>query len=328
MSLKRIEVIIRIGKNETLIKLAKEHQGVVDHFIAPLMNGQLCCHYFLVAPEGRQSFLDALQTILDASESGRMTVFDAETTYPKPASVIIEKSTATDSTTISREALYDQVAKGAELSGTFLLLLFLSSIVAGIGLLEDNVAVVIGAMVIAPLLGPNLAFSLAAALGDRVLMAQALKTNLLGVSVTIILGVLAGFLLELDLTSVELMARTQVGLDGMLLALASGVAAVLSLTAGLSSTLVGVMVAVALLPPAVTVGLMLGSSNFNLALGATLLLLVNVVSVNLAAQVVFLAKGIKPRIWWQQKSARQSATINLAVWTFLLLILFLTLYLS
>ncbi len=327
MSIKHIEVIIRSSHNETLIRMAKGHPCVVDHYISPLMNEQLNCHQFLVTKEGRQAFLDELLSILENRTTSRMTVFEAETTFPEPlAPQTKDGSKSSDSTTITREALYNQVAEGAELTRNFLLLLFLSSIVAGIGLLEDNVAVVIGAMVIAPLLGPDLAFSLAAALGDRNLMARAIKTNLSGVSITILLGMAAGSLLDLDLTSKELMARTHVGLDGMLLALASGVAAVLSLTAGLSSTLVGVMVAVALLPPAVTIGLMIGSGHLTLALGATLLLMVNVVSVNLAAQIVFLAKGIKPRSWWQQESARQSVTINLVVWTSLLLVLFLTLY--
>jgi len=65
-------------------------------------------------------------------------------------------------------------------------------------------------------------------------------------------------------------------------------AAALSLTTGLSSVLVGVMVAVALLPPAATLGIMLGQGNMSLAIGAGLLLAVNIVSVNLASKIVFL----------------------------------------
>jgi len=97
------------------------------------------------------------------------------------------------------------------------------------------------------------------------------------------------------LDSVELLARTSVGLDGVLLALASGLAAALSLTTGLSSVLVGVMVAVALLPPTATAGIMLGAGNFELATGALLLLAVNVVCVNIAAKLVFLFRGVRPR---------------------------------
>ncbi|MBF0589861.1 MAG: TIGR00341 family protein [Magnetococcales bacterium] len=306
--------------------MAQEHTCVFDHFIAPEMEDQRNAHFFLVTVAGRQRFLDELHTLFEKSDTARITIFDAESTFPDPHPVEEGGQTASDDPITTREALYAQVASGAKLSGNFLLLTLLSSIVAGIGLLEDSVAVVIGAMVIAPLLGPNLAFSLGAALGDRRLMWRAIQANLAGLSLTLLLGVLAGYLLEPDLSSRELMARTHVGLDGMALALASGIAAVLSLTAGLSSTLVGVMVAVALLPPAITVGLMLGSGKLSLAMGAVLLLLVNVVSVNLSAQLVFFAKGIKPRTWLEQKSARQSIAINLAVWTLLLIALFLALY--
>ena len=82
-----------------------------------------------------------------------------------------------------------------------------------------------------------------------------------------------------DPSSTELMLRTDVGLAAVALALASGAAAALSLTTGLSSVLVGVMVSVALLPPAAALGLMLGYGQPDLAIGAGLLLAINIVCV-------------------------------------------------
>jgi uncharacterized membrane protein len=116
------------------------------------------------------------------------------------------------------------------------------------------------------------------------------------------------------LNSFEIIVRTDVKPDGIVLALASGSAAVLSLATGLSSALVGVMVAVALLPPAATLGMMLGSGQFNLALGAALLLAVNVVCINLAAKLMFLFKGVKPRTWLEKRKARQSFTLYILIW--------------
>src|SRR5690606_8016639 len=116
----------------------------------------------------------------------------------------------------------------------------------------------------------------------------------------------------------ELLSRTKVGYDGIALALASGAAAVLSLVAGVSSALVGVMVAVALMPPAVAIGIMLGAGNPEGALGAAVLLGVHVVCVNLAAQSVFVAKGIRLRTWWEQKASAASLRINFAMWMVLL----------
>jgi uncharacterized hydrophobic protein (TIGR00341 family) len=186
---------------------------------------------------------------------------------------------------------------------------------------EDNIAAIIGAMVIAPLLGPNIALAFAASLGDREFMWRALKTNLTGVALAFILALIIGLIWQVDLDSREILSRTSVGLDDVALALASGAAAVLSLTTGLSATLVGVMVAVALLPPTATVGLLLGGGQTALAGGAALMLAVNVICVLLAAMLVLLIRGIKPRTWYERAQAKQSTTFYLMLWAGLLLML-------
>jgi uncharacterized membrane protein len=112
-----------------------------------------------------------------------------------------------------------------------------------------------------------------------------------------------------------------VGWDSIALALASGAAAVISLTTGLSSVLVGVMVAVALLPPTATLGIMLGAGHTDLAVGAALLLAVNIVCVNLAAKVVFWIRGIKPRSWLEKQKANQSMFTYIVIWVLSLAIL-------
>jgi uncharacterized membrane protein len=144
-----------------------------------------------------------------------------------------------------------------------------------------------------------------------------------------VVGLAAGIgaLQVFEMPGTELVARTEVGLDSVVLALAAGAAAVLSLTTGLSSVLVGVMVAVALLPPAVVLGLMLGSGQFALAAGAGLLLAVNLVCVNLASNVVFLVKGVYPRTWFEQQRARRATLIYALMWVVTLLVLMLLIYL-
>ncbi|MGF1612701.1 MAG: TIGR00341 family protein [Gammaproteobacteria bacterium] len=197
---------------------------------------------------------------------------------------------------------------------------------AGIGLIENNVAVVIGAMVIAPLLGPNLALSLGTALGDIPLTRKAAKTLLAGILLAVFLSGAVGIIWPADLSSPELMSRTEAGLDSVALALASGAAAALSLTTGLSSVLVGVMVAVALLPPAATLALMLGHGNTELAIGATLLLAINIVCVNLSSKVVFFVKGIRPRAWREKERSKRAMAVYLSGWLVSLVLLVLAIY--
>jgi uncharacterized hydrophobic protein (TIGR00341 family) len=242
---------------------------------------------------------------------------------PKPDD---EKRKEEDAAITVRETLYAEVARSSRLDRNFFVLVILSTIVAAIGLIENNVAVVIGAMVIAPLLGPNLALSLGTALGDLSLMRKSVQALLAGMLLAIALSAGLGILMPAGPLSHELLSRTEVGLDSIALALASGAAAALSLTTGLSSVLVGVMVAVALLPPATTLGLMLGTDHGVLAGGAGLLLAVNIVCVNLASKIVFFIKGIRPRTWYEKKQAKRSMIVYVLVWLATLLLLVLVIY--
>jgi uncharacterized hydrophobic protein (TIGR00341 family) len=203
----------------------------------------------------------------------------------------------------------------------------LSSIVASAGLLENNVAVIIGAMVIAPLLGPNIAFAFGTSLGDRELVLNSLTTIVTGIALAISVAFITGLIWPAQAITHELVLRTDINYAGTAIALASGAAASLSLVTGLSSVLVGVMVAVALMPPAVTIGLMLSDAAYDYAIGASMLLAVNIVCINLSAKLVFLLKGIQPRTWLETKKARQSRTLYLTVWITLLMLLIVMIYL-
>ncbi len=244
---------------------------------------------------------------------------------------------------ISRQELYADANDGARLTRSFMWMTVLSAIVAGVGLMRNNTAVIIGAMVIAPLLGPNVSLALATTLGDRELGRTSMRTNLVGVSLALLLSVFFGWLVgqqyvalpavesaygpvfvgaggTVDLTIIpEIASRTSVTLWDVVLALVSGCAGVLAFTSGASASLVGVMVAVALMPPLVCMGLLLGAGQLDAALGAGLLLGVNVVCVNLAGIGTFRAQGIAPRLWYQGEVARSAARRAMWLWTALLL---------
>ncbi len=284
----------------------------------------------LVDVENQQELLDALQRVVTREETWRIMLLPVEATIPK---VEKENSAPTETNqprakkllggSITREELLDDMEKGGSLNMDFILMVVLSAIVAGIGLIESNVAVIIGAMVIAPLLGPNLALAFGTTLGDKKLIFSAIRTNTVGLGLTLIISIIAGFFIPYDTvsSSVEIIARTSINFAGIALALASGAAAVLSLTAGASSALVGVMVAVALMPPAVTLGLMIGEGDLTNAYGAALLLAANIVCVNLAAQAVFIIKGIRPRTWYEEKQSKNSIRLHNIIWISALIIL-------
>lgn len=277
----------------------------------------------VVRDEQLQAVLDKLQIVIGSQPTARILVLPVDAVLPR---VSQPDSGGDSSAATAREVLYGTVEKDVRLDLNYLVLVALSTIVAAIGLVENNVAVVIGAMVIAPLLGPNLALALGTALGDMRLVRKSVKAALAGIGLAIALATVLGILWPFPVVSRELLARTDVGLDSVALALAAGAAAVLSLTTGLPSVLVGVMVAVALLPPAATLGLTLGHGRLDLAAGAALLLAVNVVCVNLASKLVFLLRGIRPRTWWQRERARRATAVYLAIWGATLALLVLLIY--
>ena len=321
--MKYVEVIAESGSSDTIRAIADQAKAE-DLRLGVSGEDGMQLTRILVEDDVLQDVIDKLQHILGAQPTARITVLPVEMSLPKSEEQVERKKKT--SKLAAREALYEEVKTSAELDRNYIVLVVLSTIVAAIALIENNVAVVIGAMVIAPLLGPNLALSVGTALGDTALMAKSAKTLAAGILLAITLSTAIGFFWNFENFSPELMSRTIVGIDSAVLALASGAAAALSLTTRLSSVLVGVMVAVALLPPATTLGIMLGKGNFDFAMDAGLLLAVNIVSVNLASKIVFWAKGVSPRTWYEKEKARKAMRIYLIGWFVTLLALMLFIY--
>ncbi|MDJ0741454.1 MAG: TIGR00341 family protein [Gammaproteobacteria bacterium] len=316
-----IEIVADEGHTDTLRGIADQYEITDYWWGAPADDGRRSFR-MLVADDDRQPVMDAVQNIFGGSETHRIVVLPVDTQLPR------EPEDRYASAQSTREELYTQIDKGARIDSNYVLLVVLSTLVAAVGLIEDNVAVVIGAMVIAPLLGPIIALAFSSTLGDGELMWRAGRTAATGLGLALLISLAIGFAWpadiargELLIASTEIVARTDVGLDGVVLALASGAAAVVSLTTGLSTTLVGVMVAVALLPPTATTGLLLGAGHGELAFGAALLLAVNIVCVMVAAKTVFVYKGVAPRTWLERNRARQSKLLSTAFWMLLLALL-------
>ncbi|MBI1396421.1 MAG: TIGR00341 family protein [Betaproteobacteria bacterium] len=321
--MKYVEIVADAGSAATVMAIAEKYKAP-DVRLGVVGEDGMQPMRMLVADDRLQSVLDTLQHVLGAQPTARIVVLEIEVSLPKPETPAEDTQ---ETGTATREALYESVERSSRLDGNYLVLVVLSTVVAAIGLIESNVAVVIGAMVIAPLLGPNLALSLGTALGDLALVRKSAKALLAGVVVTVVLSAALSAVWPFDTGGSELALRTHAGLDSIGLALASGAAAALSLTTGLSSVLVGVMVAVALLPPAATFGLMLGHQQYALAAGAALLLTVNIVSVNLAAKIVFFVKDIRPRTWHEKEKANRAMIVYVLGWLVSLVILVVVMYL-
>ena len=314
-----------------------QDQEVLGIWQSGLSQNQIMVRVLLPTQE-TEAVLDLLKKHYSHVEGFRVILLPVEASLPRPEpegkKAPNEEETQAESPSqakaarISRQELYANIEQGAELSRVYLILVVLSSIVAAIGVLHNNIVAIIGAMLIAPLLGPNVALSLATTLGDIPLATRALKANVAGICTALVLSILIGFIFTVNPEIHVLASRTQVGLGDVALALAAGSAGALAFTTGIPAALVGVMVAVALLPPLVTFGLLLGSGHWSMALGAMLLLLVNLICINLAGVTTFLAQGIRPITWWEADRANKATRTAILLWGVLLLALVLVILLT
>lgn len=293
--------------------------------------GQIVLH-LLVPAEETESIMDRFEQQFVSTKGFHVILFpvDAvlprpkpepkpeqgkETVPPEPEEVKYGKQR------INREELYAQVTEGLDTSLVFVGMGILSAVVAAVGLLRNDVAVIIGAMVIAPLLLPNVAMSLATTLADFILMRRAVVTNIVGIGVAFICAVAVGLLFTVDATVPSIASRTKLGPADIILAMAAGAAGALAFTQGLPGAVIGVMVAVALMPPLVVCGMLVGEGDFSSASGALLLTTANLICINLAGVSTFLAQGVRPRSWWEAKQAKKATWRAILVWIVLLAIL-------
>lgn len=220
---------------------------------------------------------------------------------------------------ISTVEMYEDVKEMVDLSWVYITLTVMSTIVAATGMMRDNSAIVIGAMVIAPLLGPNVGLCLATTLGDQRLLIRSLKSLTGGFLMAFILSIVMGLLLQFDIKTPELYSRTEVSFGDIALGTAAGIAGVLSFTRGISAAVIGVMVAVALLPPLVATGLYLGAGETDLALGAAILTITYVICFNLSGVVTLLVQGVTPKSWSEKRNETRFSPYAVVLWVLLLL---------
>lgn len=187
---------------------------------------------------------------------------------------------------------------------SYLTLTVISAVVATAGLLLGSPAVIVGSMVIAPLIGPALGASVGTVLNDAKLFRRGVKRQVVGVVAAVVSS--AAFAWVTKVTNLvppgthvteigQVTGRLTPDFLSLIIALGAGIAGVLSIATGSSVAIVGVMIAAALIPPAATVGIGIAWGLPNIAISSGVLVLVNVLSVNLAALGVFWYLGYRPQ---------------------------------
>jgi uncharacterized hydrophobic protein (TIGR00271 family) len=196
-------------------------------------------------------------------------------------------------------AVYLGMRRDAKATIDYYVLIFLATIIAYFGLLQNSGAVIIGAMLIAPLMSPILAMAQSIVQGNVRLLRQAANTTFEGILVAVGTAVVFTFgLVALDFpvtATSEILSRTQPNILDLTVALASGAAAAYAVSRKeVASALPGVAIAAALVPPLAVVGYGIGSIQFDYAAGALLLFTTNLAAIILAGSITFLSLGFRP----------------------------------
>jgi uncharacterized hydrophobic protein (TIGR00341 family) len=224
---------------------------------------------------------------------------------------------------ISRDELTARARDMAPSLVTFVTMTLISTVVATAGLLVDSPAVVVGSMVIAPLIGPAMATSVGTVVDDEELFDRGVRLQVLGGVLAVAGAALFAFAVRwagiVPLTATEVFAigevRERLSPDVLSLAVAlgAGVAGALSLSTGVSSALVGVMIAAALVPPTAVVGIGIAWGRPTAVVGSAVLVMVNFVAINLVALAVLWRQGYRPERWFKLDEARSATLKRIAV---------------
>ncbi|WP_008310765.1 DUF389 domain-containing protein [Leptolyngbya sp. PCC 6406] len=206
-------------------------------------------------------------------------------------------------------SLNRELWRWAEPAADYYIMLGLSAVISTLGLLANSSATIIGAMIIAPLIGPITAVAFAIAMGNRRLFKRALITLLTGLLMAVALSYGITLAVGLNRLTPEISARVEPTLLDLGIALAAGAAGAFAKSRRrIGDALPGVAIAVALVPPLSVVSIGLAMPSAEVSLGATLLLVTNLASMILCGALVFLSQG-----YGSLRRAQQGITLSAGV---------------
>jgi len=205
---------------------------------------------------------------------------------------------------ISRQEVMDHIHDGGDLTPRFALMAVLSCGIAILGLLQNSVAVIIGAMLVSPLMGPIVALGFSLTTRDFRQMERSVLALGVGLAVALVMSVLIVSVSPLQAETPEILARTQPNLFDLLVAVFSGLAGGYAVIKRKGEAIVGVAIATALMPPLAVVGYGLATAKMHIAAGSFFLFMTNLLAIALSVAVLarwyrFSASDSPTNLLWQ-----------------------------
>lgn len=228
---------------------------------------------------------------------------------------------------ISTEELYEIITDSNSLNSNFILNVILASIVCSVGIIKEDLGILIVATAITPFLGAIIGYSFGISIGDEIVIKKSLKTIFFGFLISFLIGIVIGILwshlpntYQID-PNKKLFYDMHINQYTFILALASGASASLAITSGLSTIMASFMVSASLLPNVTISGILLSNGFFKMFLDSFLLLILNLTSIIFTSQIIFAIKKIKPKTKEAVENAKDNRARNLTVFFIILVLL-------
>lgn len=327
-----VQVMIPAGKREAVLSVLDDNG--IDYALSDETSGRRYTGLvsFPLPTNAVEPILDQLREETGIDRDAYTVVLDAETVVAERYEQLEKEWTeGEEGERIARDELVTRASDLAPDWVPFVVMTAISAVVATAGLLLDSPAVVVGSMVIAPLIGPAMATSVGSVVDDRELFVRGIKLQAVGAllavgSAVAFAGVLRfGNVIPLATNEVlaigEVRERLSPGVPSLVVALAAGIAGALSLSSGVSSALVGVMIAAALVPPTAVVGIGIAWGRPGAVVGSAVLVAVNFLSINLVALATFWYQGYQPEQWFRADEARKDTAKRIGVLALAILVL-------
>ena len=214
------------------------------------------------------------------------------------------QKTRGSSSVLSQEEIYSKAQQFSGLAGGEWALIALSSAIAVYGLALDNVAVVVGAMMVAPILSPFVSGAVSLAVGDKTLMISSVKSGVLASAMAVLVAFIAIYPFPVSMNSTIMMIVSP-GIPMIILSFLVGAAAAFTYATGFRDQIAGVAVAIALVPPLAASGLALKMADFDMALKAASIAFINILAVIIAGYSSFRLLGLSPNTYYKERTARK-----------------------
>lgn len=253
-----------------------------------------------------------LQKSIESEEKAEKKVIKEY--WQKKLMIFFDKISILDQTPEKKQEIAITVKEGLENSRLYWIQIILSSVIATFGLLQNSVAVIIGAMLIAPLLQPIQGIAYGISEGASRLIWRGSKMLIFSAILSIFIAYLAVLFLPVHTETSEIIARTSPNIFDLFIATASAIIALLSLSfKRLSESVAGVAMAASLMPPLSVVGIEIALGSFVNSWGAFILFITNIVAILFVGAIIFIFYGFRPHKEDSEKTAQNIGILSLVI---------------